>query len=199
MFNLPKLKYSYDALEPYIDAQTVEIHYTKHHNTYTTNLNKAISGTSFEGKSVEEILKGMDMENKPLRNNAGGFYNHNLYWDILGKEGSTPSSELSKAIDTCFGSFSEFKKVFSEAATGRFGSGWAWLCLKDGKLQVCSTPNQDNPLMPSVGCGGTPILGIDVWEHAYYLKYQNRRADYIEAFFKVVNWERVSELYALGK
>ena len=199
-FELPKLPYAYDALEPHIDAKTMEIHHSKHHNAYTTNLNAAIEGTDLEGKTIENILINLDMGNKPVRNNGGGFYNHNLFWTILSpKGGGEPTGELEAAIDKAFGSFEEFKAKFAKAAATQFGSGWAWLCVNEGKLEVCATPNQDNPLMPDTGCEGTPILGLDVWEHAYYLNYQNRRPDYIEAFFKVVNWEEVARRYALEK
>lgn len=194
-FELPKLPYAFDALEPNIDAKTMEIHHGKHHAAYTNNLNAAIEGTDLAGLSIEEILqKGMD---KPaVRNNGGGYYNHNLFWTIMAPNGGgKPTGALAEAIDAAFGSFENFKDEFSKAAATRFGSGWAWLVVKDGKLEVCSTPNQDNPLMPDVGCEGTPILGLDVWEHAYYLNYQNRRPDYINAFFNVVNWDKVAELF----
>ena len=195
-FTLPQLPYAYEALEPSIDARTMEIHYTKHHKAYTDNLNNAIAGTPLEGKSIEDILLHLDTENKAVRNNGGGYYNHNLFWEILTpKKGTAPSEELAKAIDEAFGSFEAFKTAFSKAAATQFGSGWAWLTVqKGGKVAVLSTANQDNSLMPHVG-GGTPILGLDVWEHAYYLNYQNRRADYIEAFFAIINWEKVSQLY----
>jgi superoxide dismutase len=195
-FTLPQLPYAYEALESSIDARTMEIHYTKHHKAYTDNLNNAIAGTPLEGKSIEDILLHLDTENKAVRNNGGGYYNHNLFWEILTpKKGTAPSEELAKAIDEAFGSFEAFKTAFSKAAATQFGSGWAWLTVqKGGKVAVLSTANQDNPLMPHVG-GGTPILGLDVWEHAYYLNYQNRRADYIEAFFAIINWEKVSQLY----
>ena len=197
-FKLPQLPYAYDALEPHIDARTMEIHYSKHHNGYTNNLNNAIAGTDLEGKSIEDILKGLDMNNGAVRNNGGGFYNHALFWSTMGANaGGAPTGELAAAIDTTFGSFDDFKTAFSKAAATRFGSGWAWLCVqKGGKVEVCSSANQDNPLMPGIGCGGVPILGLDVWEHAYYLNYQNRRPDYIAAFFNVVNWDAVSALYA---
>lgn len=200
-FELPKLHYAYDALEPYIDARTMEIHYTKHHQAYTNNLNAAIEGTELEGNSIESILSNLDMNNKAVRNNGGGFYNHNLYWAVMSPNGGgKPTGNLNEAINIAFGSFENFKDLFSKAATTQFGSGWAWLCVdKEGKLTVCSTPNQDNTLMPGVGCGGFPILGIDVWEHAYYLNYQNRRPDYINAFFNVINWEVVSERYSKRK
>ena len=198
-FKLPSLPYAADALEPHIDAKTMEIHHGKHHNGYTTKLNAAIEGTALEGKSIEEILGDLDMSNAAVRNNGGGYYNHCLFWEIMGPDAGEMSSELSAAIESAFGSFGAFKDAFSKAAATQFGSGWAWLCVhNDGKLEVCSTPNQDNPLMKDVSCGGTPILGLDVWEHAYYLNYQNRRPDYIEAFFKVVNWSEVSKRYAAG-
>lgn len=200
-FTLPTLPYAYEALEPHIDARTMEIHLTKHHNAYTTNLNTAAEAAGLQGKTIEEILHTLDMNNAPLRNNAGGFYNHNLFWEIMSPNGGgVPTGELAAAIEAAFGSFEAFKEAFSKAAATRFGSGWAWLCVhKGGKLEVCSTPNQDNPLMPQAGCGGFPILGLDVWEHAYYLHYQNRRPDYIQAFFNVINWAKVSELYAANK
>ena len=200
-FDLPKLPYAYDALEPHLDARTMEIHHTKHHQGYTSKLNAAIEGTNLEGKSIEDILSNLDMSNGAVRNNGGGFYNHSLFWEIMSPEGGgTPTGELASAIDSAFGSFDKFKDEFAAAAGSRFGSGWAWLCVhKGGKLEVCSTPNQDNPLMPDSGCEGEPILGLDVWEHAYYLNYQNRRPDYISAFFNVINWDKVSELYAKGK
>ena len=192
-FKLPQLNYAHDALEPNIDSRTMEIHHGKHHQGYTNNLNAAIEGTDLEGKSIENILTNLDMDNKAVRNNGGGFYNHSLFWDIMSPNGGgTPTGELAEKINEAFGSFEEFKTEFSNAAATQFGSGWAWLCYKNGKLEVCSTPNQDNPIMQE-GCGGTPILGIDVWEHAYYLNYQNRRPDYINAFFNVVDWNRVAE------
>ena len=199
-FELPQLPYAYDALEPYIDARTMEIHHTKHHNAYITNVNAAIAGTDMEGKTIENILINLDMKNMAVRNNGGGFYNHNLYWTVMAPNGGgLPTGELLAAIESAFGTFEEFKAKFSKAGATQFGSGWAWLCVKDGKLDVCGTPNQDNTLMPGVGCGGTPILGMDVWEHAYYLHYQNRRPDYIEAFFNVINWTEVARRYALEK
>ena len=198
-FKLPSLPYAAGALEPHIDAKTMEIHHGKHHNGYTAKLNAAIEGTALEGKSIEEILGDLDMSNAAVRNNGGGYYNHCLFWEIMGPDAGEMSSELGAAIEAAFGSFDAFKDAFSKAAASQFGSGWAWLCVhKDGKLEVCSTPNQDNPLMKDVSCGGTPILGLDVWEHAYYLNYQNRRPDYIEAFFKVVSWSEVSKRYAVG-
>ena len=199
-FELPKLPYAYDALEPHIDARTMEIHHTKHHNAYITNLNAAVAGTDLEGLTIENLLINLDMKNAAVRNNGGGFYNHNLYWRVMSPNGGgKPSGELADAIDAAFGNFEEFKARFAKAGATQFGSGWAWLCLKEGKLEVCGTPNQDNPLMPGVGCGGTPLLGMDVWEHAYYLNYQNRRPDYIEAFFNVINWTEVARLYAIEK
>mgnify|MGYP003632884928 FL=1 len=200
-FELPKLAYAHDALEPNIDARTMEIHHGKHHAGYTAKLNAAIAGTDLEGKTIENILINLDMSNKGVRNNGGGFYNHRLYWEVMSPDGGgEPTGDLAAAINSAFGSFNSFKDAFSAAAGGQFGSGWAWLCVHEGgKVEVCSTPNQDNPLMPKVGCGGMPILGIDVWEHAYYLHYQNRRPDYINAFFNVINWEKVSSLYAQNK
>ncbi len=199
-FELPSLSYAYDALEPNIDARTMEIHHSKHHNGYTTNLNNAIAGTTLINKSIEEILSGLDMENKAIRNNGGGFYNHRLFWKIMSPNGGgTPSGAIAEAIDKKFGSFEEFKTTFSKAAATQFGSGWAWLCVKkDGSIDVCATANQDNPLMQGIGCEGVPVLGIDVWEHAYYLNYQNKRPDYINAFFNVIDWSTVNELYSKG-
>ena len=200
-FQLPKLPYAYDALEPHIDARTMEIHHSKHHNGYTTNLNNAIAGTELESKSILEILKNLDMSNMAVRNNGGGFYNHDLFWKVMSPNGGgEPSGELASAINDEFGSYEGFKEVFSKTAATRFGSGWAWLCVhKGGKVKVCSTPNQDNPIMPDTGCGGFPILGLDVWEHAYYLKYQNRRPDYIGEFFSIINWDEVSKRYTEHK
>ena len=199
-FQLPELGYAYDALEPNVDARTMEIHHTKHHNGYTTKLNAAVTGTDLEGKSIEDILANLDMNNGAVRNNGGGFYNHSLFWTVMNPENrGNLSGELKDAIEAAFGSKDAFIEAFSKAAATQFGSGWAWLCVdKDGKVSVCSTPNQDNPLMPN-GCGGTPILGLDVWEHAYYLNYQNRRPDYINAFFKVINWNEVEKRYAAAK
>ena len=195
-FQLPDLNYNHDALEPYIDSKTMQIHHGKHHAGYTTKLNAAIAGTDLESKSIEEILKSLDMNNSAVRNNGGGYYNHCLFWEVMSPNGGgIPDGSLINAIDKSFGSFDEFKSRFSAAAGTRFGSGWAWLCVdSDGSLEVCSTPNQDNPLMPGE-CGKTPILGIDVWEHAYYLNYQNRRPDYVEAFFNVIDWSIVSAKY----
>ena len=200
-FELPKLSYAYDALEPHIDARTMEIHHSKHHNGYTTKLNGAIEGTDLEGKTIENILANLDMDNGAVRNNGGGFYNHTLFWSVMSPNGGgKPSGELAEAINAAYGSFEAFKDAFKTAAATQFGSGWAWLCVKEGgKVEVCATANQDNPLMPGIGCGGTPILGVDVWEHAYYLNYQNRRPDYLEAFFNVINWEEVATLYAQNK
>jgi Fe-Mn family superoxide dismutase len=199
-FELPQLTYAYDSLEPHIDARTMEIHHSKHHNGYTSKLNAAIEGTDFEDKSIEEICTGMDMNNSGVRNNGGGYYNHNQFWTAMSPNGGgTPTGELADAINTAFGNFDEFKALFSTAAGTRFGSGWAWLCVKDGKLEVCSSANQDNPLMPGIGCGGAPILGLDVWEHAYYLNYQNRRPDYVAAFFNVINWDEIATRFAAVK
>ena len=200
-FELPQLNYAYDALEPHIDARTMEIHHSKHHNGYTNNLNAAIAGTDLETKSVEALFGDLDMSNKAVRNNGGGYYNHSLFWNIMNPEGKEAlSGELKEAILAAYGSFEDFKTAFSKAAATQFGSGWAWLCVhKGGKVEVCSTPNQDNPLMPGVTCGGTPILGLDVWEHAYYLNYQNRRPDYIEAFFNVINWKEVETRFFAEK
>lgn len=199
-FELPSLSYAYDALEPNIDARTMEIHHSKHHNGYTNNLNNAIADSPLADQSIEEILTGLDLDNKAVRNNGGGFYNHRLFWTIMSPNGGgVPSGALTEAIDSAYGSFENFKSEFAKAAATQFGSGWAWLCVhSDGSVKVCATANQDNPLMPGIGCGGTPILGVDVWEHAYYLNYQNRRPDYIQAFFNVIDWNKVSELYARG-
>jgi Fe-Mn family superoxide dismutase len=200
-FELPALAYATDALEPHIDKMTMEIHHGKHHQAYVDNLNKALAGTDGENKSIEDIIKNISKYAMPVRNNGGGHFNHTLYWSIMSPNGGgTPSGELAKAIDAAFGSFDEFKKKFAEAGMTRFGSGWSWLSVAaDGKLQVSSTPNQDNPLMDIAEVKGAPILGMDVWEHAYYLKYQNRRADYVAAFMNVVNWDAVSERFAKAK
>ncbi len=199
-FELPALPYAYDALEPHIDAKTMEIHHGKHHNGYTTKLNAAVEGTDLAGKDIISILKGMDMNNGAVRNNGGGYYNHSLFWSVMSPNGGgNPSGELASAIDKDFGSLDGLKEQFNNAAKTRFGSGWAWLCVKDGALKVCSSANQDNPLMTGIGCGGTPILGLDVWEHAYYLNYQNRRPDYVSAFWNVVNWEEVASRYSAAK
>ena len=200
-FELPQLPYAKDALEPHIDAKTMEIHHGKHHNGYTTKLNGALEGTGMESDTIETLLGNLDMNNAALRNNGGGYYNHCLFWEVMSPNGGgTASGALAQAIDAAYGSFEDFKTAFSNAAATQFGSGWAWLCVQQGgKVEVCSSANQDNPLMPGIGCGGTPILGLDVWEHAYYLNYQNRRPDYIDAFFNVINWEKVSELYVQNK
>ncbi|MDC7996942.1 superoxide dismutase [Gilvibacter sediminis] len=200
-FELPALPYAHDALEPHIDARTMEIHHGKHHAGYTNKLNAAIEGTDLAGKSIEDILQNLDMSNGAVRNNGGGFYNHRLFWEVMSPNGGgNPSGALADAINEAYGSYEGFKDAFAAAAGTRFGSGWAWLCVHPGgKVEVCSTPNQDNPLMPDVACGGTPIMGIDVWEHAYYLNYQNRRPDYVQAFFNVINWDQVSKNYEAGK
>lgn len=197
-FKLPDLTYDYNALEPHIDARTMEIHHTKHHGAYTSKLNDAVAGTDLEGKTIEEILAGISGHSPAVRNNGGGFYNHNLFWKVMGPDGGgNPSGDLAAAIDKDFGSFDAFKEEFNNAAATRFGSGWAWLVKQDGgKLVVTSTPNQDNPLMDIAEVKGNPILGLDVWEHAYYLNYQNRRPDYINAFWNVVNWKEVAKRFA---
>ncbi len=196
-FELPQLPYAKDALEPHIDTKTMEIHHGKHHAGYTNNLNNAIKGTELDGQSIEVILSKVGSQSIGIRNNGGGFYNHSLFWSIMSPNGGgAPSGELAQAIDNAFGSFESFKDHFSKAAASRFGSGWAWLVVVDGKLEVSSTANQDNPLMDVSDVKGIPILGLDVWEHAYYLNYQNRRPDYINAFFNVVNWEKVAELFS---
>lgn len=195
-FELPNLPYAHNALEPHVDARTMEIHHGKHHNGYVTNLNNAVAGTGMEGKSLEELCSGHS-DVPAVRNNGGGHFNHSLFWTVMSPNGGgQPGGALADAINLAFGSFDGFKDAFSKAAATRFGSGWAWLCVnKDGSVEVCSTANQDNPLMPDQGCNGTPILGLDVWEHAYYLNYQNRRPDYISAFFNVINWDEVSRRY----
>jgi len=200
-FQLPELGFAYDALEPNIDARTMEIHHGKHHQGYTNNLNNAIAGTDLEGKSIEDILTNLDMSNGAVRNNGGGFFNHSLFWSVMNPSNTGElSGELKTAIEAQFGSVDAFKDAFSKAGATQFGSGWAWLCvMPGGKVEVCSTPNQDNPLMPGVTCEGTPILGLDVWAHAYYLNYQNRRPDYINAFFNVINWNEVAKRYAAAK
>lgn len=200
-FELPKLNYPLNALEPHIDAKTMEIHHGKHHQAYVTNLNNALAGKEGEKLSIEEICKNISKYPMPVRNNGGGHFNHSLFWEIMAPNaGGIPTSEVGKAIETELGGFEKFKTDFASAGTTRFGSGWAWLCVKeDGKLCVCSTPNQDNPLMDIAENKGTPILGMDVWEHAYYLHYQNRRPDYITAFFNVINWVKVNELYLKAK
>ncbi|WP_185868810.1 superoxide dismutase [Blattabacterium cuenoti] len=196
-FKLPKLYYSYSDFEPYIDRRTMKIHYEKHHASYTDNLNKLISGTDMMNMTIEEILRKSYMENTKIRNNSGGFYNHNLFWEILipNLRYTDPSPFLNEKIKKNFDSFDSFKKEFSSAAFNCFGSGWAWLCIKEQKLKICSTANQDNPIMSGIGCEGIPILGLDVWEHAYYLQYQNRRLDYISSFWKIINWKKVEENY----
>lgn len=199
-FELPALPYAYDALEPYIDKMTMEIHHTKHHNAYVTNLNKAVEGTEMEGKSLEELMANVSKYSPAVRNNGGGHWNHSLFWELMKKNaGGEPTGALEEAIKSAFGSFADFKAQFNNAAATRFGSGWAWLVVSNGKLVVSSTPNQDNPLMDVAEVKGTPILGLDVWEHAYYLKYQNRRPEYIENWWNVINWDKVSELYAKAK
>lgn len=196
-FELPQLPYAPDALEPHFDKQTMEIHHGKHHNAYVTNLNNAIAGTETEKLSIEEICKNISKYPMAVRNNGGGHYNHSLFWSILSPNSGEPDEALAAAINKKFGSMEAMKEEFNKAATTRFGSGWAWLCVENGGLKICSTPNQDNPLMDVVtDCNGTPILGLDVWEHAYYLKYQNRRPDYISAFWNVVNWTEVSKRFA---
>ena len=198
-FELPNLPYAYDALEPHIDARTMEIHHSKHHAGYTAKLNAAIEGTEMEGKSIEALLADHS-DNGAVRNNGGGFYNHSLFWSVMSPNGGgAPSGDLAAAIESDLGGWDAFKQAFANAAATRFGSGWAWVCVKDGKLEVCSSANQDNPLMPGVGCGGTPIMGLDVWEHAYYLNYQNRRPDYIAAFFNVIDWDAVAQRYAAAR
>ncbi len=193
-FELPKLPYNYNALEPHIDAKTMEIHHSKHHNGYTNNLNNAISNSDFKDKSIEKICSSPGLTDA-IRNNGGGYYNHCLFWRIMSPNGGgSPSGKIGEAINETFGSFEKFKDEFSKAAASRFGSGWAWLCDCDGKLEICTTANQDNPLMEGQ-CGGTPLMCLDVWEHAYYLNYQNRRPDYIEAFFNVLNWEEINNIY----
>lgn len=195
-FELPKLPYDYNALEPHIDARTMEIHHSKHHNAYVTNLNNAIAGTALESQSIEEICKNISKHPVAVRNNGGGHYNHSLFWTIMKPNaGGQPTGELADAINSAFGSFEKMKEEFNKAATTRFGSGWAWLVKHDGKLVISSTPNQDNPLMDVAEVKGTPIMGLDVWEHAYYLNYQNRRPDYINAFWNVINWDEVSKRF----
>jgi superoxide dismutase, Fe-Mn family len=197
-FELPALPYAHNALEPHVDTATMEIHHGKHHAAYVNNLNAAIAGTEHEGKSLEELMANISKLPAAVRNNGGGHYNHSLFWTVMGPNGGgEPTGDLAAAITSTFGSFAAFKEEFAKAGATRFGSGWAWLCVENGKLKVCSTPNQDNPLMDVVtDCNGTPILGLDVWEHAYYLNYQNRRPDYISAFWNVVNWSEVARRYA---
>ena len=200
MFTLPNLPYAHNALEPHVDALTMEIHHGKHHQAYVNNLNAAVEGTPMAGKSLEDLMK-QHSDVPAVRNNGGGHFNHSLFWTVMSPNGGgLPTGDLAADINATFGSFDAFKEAFAKAAATRFGSGWAWLCVNTpGKLEICSTPNQDNPLMPSVGCAGTPILGLDVWEHAYYLKYQNRRPDYVSAFFNVINWAEVASRYAAAK
>jgi Fe-Mn family superoxide dismutase len=200
MFTLPNLPYAHSALEPHIDAMTMEIHHGKHHQAYVNNLNAAIEGSPMAGKSLEDLMK-QHSDVPAVRNNGGGHFNHSLFWTVMSPNGGgLPTGELAKDLDATFQSFDAFKEAFAKAAATRFGSGWAWLCVNSaGKLEICSTANQDNPLMPSVGCGGTPILGLDVWEHAYYLKYQNRRPDYVNAFFNAIHWGEVASRYAAAK
>ena len=201
MYKLPSLPYQYSALEPYIDAKTMFVHYNKHFKTYLDNLNTRVKEESIPPQPIESLIRNTLFYSEDVRNNGGGYYNHNLFWTVMSPNGGgKPSGDLADAIDVAFGSFDEFKAQFAKAGATRFGSGWAWLCVhKGGKVEVCSTPNQDNPLMPDTACGGFPILGMDVWEHAYYLNYQNRRPDYIEAFFNVINWTEVARLYATEK
>jgi len=197
MFELPKLSYELGALEPHIDAKTMEIHHGKHHNAYVTNLNKALEGTDLEGKSIEELMGSISSHSAAVRNNGGGHFNHSLFWSIMGpNKGGEPTGDLAAAINQAFGSFDDFKTQFAQAAATRFGSGWAWLVVHDNNLVVTSTPNQDNPMMDIAEVKGTPVLGLDVWEHAYYLNYQNRRPDYISAFWNVVDWDAVSARFA---
>ena len=200
MFTLPNLPYAHNALEPHVDALTMEIHHGKHHQAYVNNLNAAIEGTPMAGKSLEDLMK-QHSDVPAVRNNGGGHFNHSLFWTVMSPNGGgLPTGDLAADINATFGSFDAFKEAFAKAAATRFGSGWAWLCVNTaGKLEICSTANQDNPLMPSVGCAVTPILGLDVWEHAYYLKYQNRRPDYVSAFFNVINWAEVASRYAAAK
>ena len=198
-FSLPELAYSYDALEPHIDKMTMEIHHTKHHNGYVTKLNAAVDGTELEGKTLEELMADVSSHPTAVRNNGGGHFNHSLFWSIMKGGGSSPSGKIADALNSAFGSFDSFKDDFSNAAATRFGSGWAWLIVSDGSLAITSTPNQDNPLMDVVEKKGTPILGLDVWEHAYYLKYQNRRPEYIDNWFNVINWDEVANRYATAK
>ncbi len=198
-FELPTLPYAYDALEPHMDARTMEIHHSKHHAGYTNNLNAAVAGTAMEGKSIEDLLADHS-DVAAVRNNGGGYFNHDMFWTSMSPSGGgEPSGDLAAAIASDLGGWAAFKEAFAKAAATRFGSGWAWLCVKDGKLNVCSSANQDNSLMPGIGCVGTPILGLDVWEHAYYLNYQNRRPDYIAAFFNVINWDVVADRYAAAR
>ncbi len=199
-FTLAPLPYAYDALEPHIDAQTMQIHHGKHHQAYVDNLNKAIAGTEHESKSLEQLIAGAGKISPAVRNNGGGHWNHTFFWESMEEnEGGMPSGDLAAAIHAAFGTFDAFKEKFAQAGMTRFGSGWAWLIMKDGKLEICSTPNQDNPLMDVAEVKGTPILGVDVWEHAYYLKYQNKRADYLAAFWNVVNWKKIADRFKSAK
>ena len=199
-FTLPALPYAHDALEPHIDTLTMQIHHGKHHQAYVDNLNKALAGTPNENKSLEELVKNAGTISAPVRNNGGGHWNHTFFWETLAPNaGGAPSGALGDAINSTFGSFDEFKTKFAAAGVGRFGSGWAWLIVKDGKLEISSTPNQDNPLMDVADVKGTPILGVDVWEHAYYLKYQNKRPDYLAAIWNVISWSKVAERFAAAK
>lgn len=199
-FSLAPLPYSHDALEPHIDTQTMQIHHGKHHQAYVDNLNKAIAGTEHENKTIEQLVASAGKISPAVRNNGGGHWNHTFFWDSLAKNaGGSPTGALADAINTAFGSFDAFKEKFAQAGMTRFGSGWAWLIVKDGKLEVSSTPNQDNPLMDVAEVKGTPVLGVDVWEHAYYLKYQNKRADYLAAFWNVVDWKKVEERFKNAK
>ena len=198
-FTLPPLPYAYDALEPHIDEQTMKIHHDKHHQAYVDNLNKAIAGSENENKSLEELIANAGKISPAVRNNGGGHWNHTFFWDVLSKDGGSPSGSLAEAINSAFGSFDEFKTKFNAAGVGRFGSGWVWLISRDGKLEITSTPNQDNPLMDVAEVKGTPVLGVDVWEHAYYLKYQNKRPDYLGAIWIVINWQKVQENFDKAK
>ncbi|MBT2558860.1 superoxide dismutase [Hymenobacter sp. ISL-91] len=196
-FELPALPYAFDALEPHIDAQTMQIHHGKHHQAYVTNLNNAIAGTDMEGKSLDDLMHNIAAAPTAVRNNGGGHWNHSLFWQVLSPNGGgEPTGAVAEAITKSFGSYEKFKEEFTKAAGTRFGSGWAWLCKEsNGSLTICSTPNQDNPLMPDAGCKGTPVLGLDVWEHAYYLKYQNKRPDYVAAFYNLINWDEVNKRF----
>ncbi|WP_218134664.1 superoxide dismutase [Hymenobacter lapidiphilus] len=196
-FELPALPYAPDALEPHIDAQTMQIHHGKHHQAYVTNLNNAITGTDMEGKSLDDLMHNIAAAPTAVRNNGGGHWNHSMFWQVLSpKGGGEPTGAVAEAITKSFGSYEKFKEEFTKAAGTRFGSGWAWLCKQaDGSVSICSTPNQDNPLMPDAGCKGTPVLGLDVWEHAYYLKYQNKRPDYVAAFYNLINWDEVNKRF----
>jgi Fe-Mn family superoxide dismutase len=198
-FTLPPLPYAYDALEPHIDEQTMKIHHDKHHQAYVDNLNKAIAGSEHENKSLEELIASAGKISPAVRNNGGGHWNHTFFWDILSKDGRQLSGSLSEEINSTFGSFDEFKTKFNAAGAARFGSGWIWLISKDGKLEITSTPNQDNPLMDVAEVKGTPLLGVDVWEHAYYLKYQNKRPDYLAGIWNVINWKKVQENFDKAK